>query len=116
MSGTCGPRSTGAGGRHYQGVPVLPNGYSDRGYAVSGPGGPELVAAVDPEAADALLVECLLRTAPGTRATVKRIGAGQPWAIRTSLRAKLALRPWGPLLARGTGAPTAAYLADSAFC
>jgi len=89
---------------------------ADRGYAVAGPGGPELVAAADPEAADALLVECLLRTTPGTRATVKRIGAGQPWAIRTCLRANLALAPWGPLLARGTEAPTAAYLADSAFC
>jgi len=88
----------------------------DRGYAVAAPAGPELVAATDPEAANALLVECLRRTAPGTQATVKRIGAGQPWAIETSLLANLALRPWGPLVARGTAAPTAAYLADSAFC
>jgi len=89
---------------------VLP----DRGYAIAEAEGPGIVAATDPAAGIALLRECLARTSGP--ASMRRITAGQQWAIRTALDLGMELRPWGPLFTRGSGAATGAYLSHPAFC
>jgi GNAT superfamily N-acetyltransferase len=91
---------------------VLP----DRGYAVVSASGPDVVAALDDEAGAALLTACLSACDPDADVHIKRIGAAHQWAIRVALDAGLALRPWGPLITRNSGAANAAYLPDSAFC
>ncbi len=89
---------------------------SDRGYAVAGSDQVDLLAATDEQAARQLLSEALRRTDCERTVTIKRIGAGQPWAVEVAVSAGLQLSPWGPLLARDCPAPTQPYLPDSAFC
>jgi GNAT superfamily N-acetyltransferase len=88
----------------------------ERGYALAAPSGPELVAALDAEAAELLLTAALARCEQGADVRVKRVCAGQQWAVRVAIEAGLGLSPWGPLVTRGCDAATAAYLPDSAFC
>jgi GNAT superfamily N-acetyltransferase len=91
---------------------VLP----DRGYAVASNSGPDIVAALDEEAGVKLLTACLAICDRDSEISIKRIGASHQWAIHVALAAGLALRPWGPLITRNSGAATAVYLPDSAFC
>jgi hypothetical protein len=48
----------------------------DRGYAIAGASGPEIVAALEPDAAGSLLRACLRRCRAGADVSVPRIGAG----------------------------------------
>jgi len=91
---------------------VLP----DRGYSVGSPSGPDIVAALDDEAGATLLNACLSICGREGVVHIKRIGASHQWAVQVALDAGLALRPWGPLITRNSGAARAAYLPDSAFC
>ncbi|MGZ4395835.1 MAG: GNAT family N-acetyltransferase [Gaiellaceae bacterium] len=88
----------------------------ERGYAVVSPEQVDLLAATDTGVAEQLLAEALRRTRDGAAVSVKRIGAGQPWASRLCVRAGLRLSPWGPLVAWNCEAVTSHYLPDSAFC
>src|SRR5437588_1656024 len=90
---------------------VLP----DRGYALAGPSGPSVVAALDVEAASQLLIECLARTTSDD-ISIKRMAGGHQWAISCAVEAGLVLRPWGPIVCWNCSAPRTAYLQDSAFC
>lgn len=89
---------------------------ADRGYAVVSAEQVDLLAATDADAAEQLLSDALGRTRPGAVISIKRIGAGQPWASRLSVTAGLRLSPWGPLVSWNCEAATSHYLADSAFC
>ena len=89
----------------------------DRGYAVSCPVTVVLVAGVDTQAATALLRAAIGRaTSIHAEVQLPRMTAGQQWAIRLSVEAGLALRPWGPLITRGFPAPPTPYLPHSALC
>ncbi|HEY4347913.1 MAG TPA: GNAT family N-acetyltransferase [Gaiellaceae bacterium] len=91
---------------------VLP----DRGYAVAGASGPNMVAALDPEAGSRLFAASLAHCGPGRDVAVKRIGASHQWAFAVAIEARLELRPWGPLITHNSSAARSVYLPDSAFC
>jgi GNAT superfamily N-acetyltransferase len=73
-----------------------------------------LAASDDATAAD-LMWRCLKQAATAhTSITVGHITAGQQWAIRTALAARLSLSPDGPVFWRG-GSPPPAYLPSGAL-
>jgi len=87
----------------------------ERGFAVHDRGTPRLLAALDDEAAAALLWACLAAGAPGSTVHVDFIGPGQDWAVRTVLEAGLALSPDGPVFVRGELGPLRPYLPSGAY-
>jgi hypothetical protein len=86
------------------------------GYAYCTPDGHvAALSATDEVTAGDLLWRCFTATAAGgASATVGHITAGQQWAVRTALAARLSLRPVGPVLWRG-GSPPPAYLPSGAL-
>jgi GNAT superfamily N-acetyltransferase len=87
-----------------------------RGYALAGESGPQIVAALDEEAATRLLRACLRTCADESEVRISRIGAGHQWALHTALEAGLTVSPGGALVVRGNSAASAAYLPDNVFC
>jgi hypothetical protein len=68
------------------------------------------LAATDEVTAGDLAWRCLQQAAvTGTSIAVHHVSAGQQWAVRTVLAARLTLRADGPVMWRG-GSPPAAYL------
>jgi GNAT superfamily N-acetyltransferase len=66
-------------------------------------------------AADALLWRCLAHAAElGTSVSIDHMNAEQQWAIRTAYRARLKVKPGGPVLWRG-GTPPRSYLPSGMF-
>ena len=105
-------------------VPDLPNAIDrgaellvleGRGFAAHREGGLQLLAALDEEAATALLWEALRRSRPGATVAVDFLSAGQDWAVRTVLDAGLALSPDGPLFVRGELGPLRPYIPSGAY-
>ena len=87
----------------------------ERGFAVHDHGTPKLLAALDDEAARALLWACLAASGPGATVLVDFIGPGQDWAVQTVLEAGLALSPDGPVFVRGELGPLRPYLPSGPY-
>jgi hypothetical protein len=90
----------------------------DRSYALAGESGPQVVAALDGDAAAAadLLRAGLCHCEDGADVAIPRIGAGHQWALQVALEAGLTIAPGGALAIRNDTAPSAAYLPDNVFC
>jgi predicted N-acetyltransferase YhbS len=92
--------------------------HGDRGFAVTQPGlAVWLLAARDPEAAQALLwaaLELVGDVEEGHR-SVRWITGGQDWAIEVLLRAGYTLAPYGALCVRGRPGPLHPYLPSPPF-
>jgi ribosomal protein S18 acetylase RimI-like enzyme len=92
--------------------------YGDRGFSVTLPGfGVWLLAAGDPEAAQALLwgaIE-LVGDVEEDHRSVRWITGGQDWAIELLLGAGYALRPYGAMCVRGRPGPLNPYLPSPPF-
>jgi GNAT superfamily N-acetyltransferase len=87
-----------------------------RGYAiVRDAGQPEIVAALDAEAAVQLLTSALVDAPPDATVEVKWMTAAQQWAVRVSLAAGLELHPVGPVMVRAMPGPFSPYLPSGAF-
>jgi GNAT superfamily N-acetyltransferase len=84
-----------------------------RGFAAHRSGGLKLLAAVDEEAASALLRTVLAR-APGP-AEVSWLTGAQRWAVDVALEARLELDVWGAVFLRGDVGPFAPYLPNGAY-
>src|SRR5207244_12751581 len=99
------------GATHAPDIPnALANGcellvLGDRGFVVHRRGSPRLLAALDEDAARALLWAALAAAPPGETVQADFISAGQDWAIEVLLDARLALSPAGPLFVRGDVGP-----------
>lgn len=87
-----------------------------RGYAVAGESGPEIVAALDNDAAGDLLRACLRSCNKGAAVRIPRIGSGHQWALRIALDAGLAISLGGAIVERNIQAASAAYLPNNVFC
>lgn len=87
-----------------------------RGWMLSRAGEVKTLVASDEEAAtdllSALLAEAAVR---GETADVSFVTAGQDWAVRTGLRAGLALSTYGPVFTRGSLGPLRPWLPSGAF-
>jgi GNAT superfamily N-acetyltransferase len=94
-----------AGGR----MLVLP----DRGYAVVREDEMRVLAAVDDDAAAALLRTCL--AAAEGEFTAEFITSAQQWAFAPCLAAGLELHPWGAVFLGGDVGPFAPYLPNGAY-
>ncbi|MCW2951529.1 MAG: GCN5-related N-acetyltransferase [Conexibacter sp.] len=87
-----------------------------RGYAVGTPQGRvATLAAVDEEAARALLWRVLADVPADGNATVHGLTATQAWAFDVALCAGLALAPGGPLFTRGRVGPLTPFLPSGAY-
>ena len=85
-----------------------------RGYAYLRPEGRvTAVAATDDETATALLWQCLAQ-AGDVEVTVDHVNAGQQWAVRVAVAARLKLAPAGCVFWRGR-TPPPSYLPDGAY-
>ncbi|HEX4655125.1 MAG TPA: GNAT family N-acetyltransferase [Mycobacteriales bacterium] len=85
-----------------------------RGYAyLRADGRIVTVAATDDETATALLWQCLAIEQDVER-EIDHVNAGQQWAVRVALAARLTLEPAGPVFWRGR-TPPASYLPDGAY-
>ncbi|HEX8122084.1 MAG TPA: GNAT family N-acetyltransferase [Solirubrobacteraceae bacterium] len=88
----------------------------DRGIAVHRDEGVALVLAGDEETATDLLWSCLARSGNGTTVEVDYVMAGQDWAVRTVLAARLDLSPGGPFFIRGSlDAPLRPWIPTGGF-
>ena len=87
---------------------------SGRGYAYLRHDGRILtVTATDDQTATALLWECLAAERDG-ESGIDHVNAGQQWAVRVALAARLSLEAAGPVFWRGRQ-PPAAYIPDGAY-
>jgi GNAT superfamily N-acetyltransferase len=87
-----------------------------RGYALAAAAGPQIVAALDTEAAANLLRACLRSCNDGSDVVIPRIGAAHQWALHVALDAGLALSPGGALVIKNNDAANSPYLPDNVFC
>jgi GNAT superfamily N-acetyltransferase len=87
-----------------------------RGYAqCTTTGQVAALTATDEATASVLMWHCLERAAAaGVSITVGHITAGQQWAVRTALAARLSMATAGPVMWRG-GSPPAPYLPSGAL-
>jgi GNAT superfamily N-acetyltransferase len=90
---------------------VLPG----RGYAVHRGGAVKTIAALDDEAAAALLRSVLARVPPGAKAEVEWIGGAQQWAVDVAVGARLELSPAGAVCLRGDVGPFRPYIPGGAY-
>ena len=90
---------------------VLP----ERGYAVHRGGSVKTIAALDDEAAGALLRSVLARVPPGGSAEIDWIGSPQQWAVEVAVQAGLELRPHGAVCLRGAVGSFRPYLPGGAY-
>jgi GNAT superfamily N-acetyltransferase len=86
-----------------------------RGFCIARGGRPLVVAANDEEAAVALLVYALSRASEDETIDVNWITAGQQWAFKTVLAARLELHPLGPVMTRGFEDHPAFFLPSGSF-
>jgi len=105
-------------------VPDIPNAIDrgdrllvlgERGFVLHRDGVVRLLAAVDEEAATALLWAALGDAPPGATASVDFLSAQQGWAVRVCVEAGLALSPDGPMFTRGDVGPLRPYLPSGAY-
>jgi hypothetical protein len=90
--------------------------FEDRGFAVTLPGhGVWLLAALDDEAAEALLWRALETVGSTDRPGIRWVTGDQDWAIAVLLRAGLRLKTSGALAVRGSPGPLRPYLPSPPF-
>ena len=88
----------------------------DRGFVVTQPGhGVWLLAALDDEAATALLWRALALVGATDRPGIRWVTGDQDWAVSVLLRAGLRLKAAGALAVRGTPGPLRPYLPSPPF-
>lgn len=90
-------------------------GLERRAYAVVTPDRVVTLAALDEEAARAVLATAVARADPAQPFEIGWLTAPQQWAVDTALRAGLELHPTGPLMARGLHPLPAPYLPSGGF-
>jgi hypothetical protein len=93
------------------GLLVIPG----EGVAMHTEGSPSFLAAATEEAAIDLLWSCLAAAPRGGTVNVDFISAGQDWALRAALSARLALSPDGPFYTRGELGPLRPWLPSGAL-
>ena len=86
-----------------------------RGFVVHRSGTPKLLAALDEESATRLAAAALRAAPEGSEVEIQPLTAGQDWAVRVALAARLRLRPWGPVFTRGELGPLAPYLPNGSY-
>jgi GNAT superfamily N-acetyltransferase len=89
--------------------------HPDRGYAVAGGNGVNLLAALDEDAARDLLLAVLADAPADQEVHVEWITAAQQWAVPVVLDAGLALKPGGAVFVRGDVGPFTPYLPSGAY-
>jgi GNAT superfamily N-acetyltransferase len=89
--------------------------FPERGYAVRHGGELRLLAAVDEEAAAALLRTVLARIPDGEDAEVGWLTSAQQWAIDVAAAAGLVVHEYGALFLRGDTGPLRPYLPSGAY-
>jgi GNAT superfamily N-acetyltransferase len=89
--------------------------FEDRAFAVLRGAHVSLLGALDEDAACRVLWGAFAATAPGATAEVEFLTAGQDWAVRTCLRAGLALSPDGPVFTGGRLGPLRPYVPSGAY-
>jgi GNAT superfamily N-acetyltransferase len=87
----------------------------DRAFTCAREGRVLLVAGRDEPAAALALWAAILSAPRGATISADFLTAGQQWAIRVALDARLALSPEGPVCTRGMAAPPAPYLPSGAW-
>jgi GNAT superfamily N-acetyltransferase len=89
--------------------------HPDRGYAVLGGNGVNLLAALDEDAARDLLLAVLAAAPTDQEVRVEWITAAQQWAVPVVLDVGLALKPGGAVFLRGDVGPFTPYLPNGAY-
>lgn len=92
--------------RHGAAALVIPG----RGYCLHVTGRPQLLAAIDDDAATRLLSACLTEVPAGERTWIGFLTGAQAWAFDVALAAGLSLTPGGPVCVRGDIGPLAPYI------
>lgn len=87
----------------------------ERGYAVHADGSPRLLAALDEDAARALLATVFSHAPAGIEAGVLSLTSDQSWAVEVATAAGLDLETSGPTFVRGDLGPLTHYLPNPAF-
>jgi hypothetical protein len=87
----------------------------ERGYAVLGPDGISLLAALDEEAARDLVHAALAAAPPDKGFRVEWITSAQQWAVQPVLDAGLVMKPGGAVFLRGDVGPFTPYLPSGAY-
>jgi GNAT superfamily N-acetyltransferase len=87
----------------------------DRGYVIHNDGSPALLAALDEQAARALLWAALGEAPAGHEVGVMFLTAAQGWAVDVALLAGLQLELGGPTFVRGRLGPLTPYLPNPAY-
>ncbi len=85
------------------------------GFAIHEEGTVRVLAALDDDTAATLLSACFAQAPRGATVQVDLLTAGQDWAIRTCLRAGLALSPGGAVFTRGDVGPMRPYVPTGAW-
>jgi GNAT superfamily N-acetyltransferase len=85
------------------------------GYVIHEDGTVRILAALDDDTAAMLLAAAFARATRGATVQVDLVTAGQDWAVRTCLRAGLALSPGGAVFTRGDVGPMRPYLPTGAW-
>jgi GNAT superfamily N-acetyltransferase len=85
------------------------------GFVIHDEGTVRMLAAYDDETATRLMTAAFAQAPPGATVQADLITAGHDWAIRTCLRAGLALTPGGGVFTRGEVGPMRPYLPTGAW-
>ena len=85
------------------------------GFVLHDEGSPIALAAADEAAAADLLWACFGDAPRGGTVHVDSVTAGQDWAVRVALQARLAVSPEGPLFTRGELGPLRPWLPSGAI-
>lgn len=86
-----------------------------RGFAIHAEGSPLVLAAETAGVATDLLWSCLAAAPRGGTVAVDALTAGQDWAVKVALAARLALTPEGPLFTRGILGPLRPWIPSGAI-
>jgi GNAT superfamily N-acetyltransferase len=87
----------------------------ERGFAIHEEGTVRILAALDEATAITLMEACFAQAPRGATVQVDLLTAGQDWAVRTCLRAGLALTPVGGVFVRGDVGPMRPYVPTGAW-
>jgi GNAT superfamily N-acetyltransferase len=86
-----------------------------RGFILHREGTSKLLAAFDEASAERLLAAALRDAPAGAEVEIEPLTAGQDWAVRVAVAARLRLQPWGPLFVRGELGPLAPYIPSGPY-
>jgi hypothetical protein len=89
--------------------------FEDRAFAVARGSNLIMLGARDVPAAQHTLWAVFATGGPGATVNVDFLTAGQDWALRVCLDARLSLSPDGPMFAGGSLGPLAPYIPSGAY-